>query len=269
VYPEFAGLKPAMVAETTDFVYHLVSKGNRSLQDLLGADWTVTESSDLAALYGASAGSTTDNRILLPTRRGILNQGAFLSVYAHASETAPVLRGVAALRRVACVTIKSPTELNIQVVPPQPDPHVTNRQRFATHATDSLCASCHDSIDSFGFSFEQYDGMGNFQTTDNDMNIPIDSSVNVAVGLDFDGPYADSNALATALSNSAAVRECFARQIFRASSGRSDSGAQASEDAFVDYWRTLEMAAAAKGNIVNTILDYATNPAFIYRSPTP
>jgi hypothetical protein len=122
VYPQFAGLKPAMVAETTDFVFDVVTKANRSLEDLLGANWTSTKSSDLAALYGASGpGSDSDDRIMLPTRRGILNQGAFLSVYAHASETAPVLRGVALMRRITCIGVPSPASLNITVVPLVPD----------------------------------------------------------------------------------------------------------------------------------------------------
>ncbi|HEY2406474.1 MAG TPA: DUF1588 domain-containing protein [Polyangiaceae bacterium] len=278
-YPNYTALKPAMVQETPDFIWNLVRPPNMgTVGELLGADWTSVTTPELAAMYSATGNVASPpdplghgSVVNLPTRRGILNQGAFLSVYAHASETAPVLRGVALLRRVACITIKSPTELNIQVVPPLPNTHVTNRSRYATHAADPMCAQCHDAIDSFGFSFELYDGMGEAQTTDNDMNLPIDSTTVLALktdtGADFDanGSYADSNAVATALSTSPTVRECFARQVFRASSGRSDSGAKASEDAFVTYWKTV--ANASGGNIVNTILAYAENPAFIYRSP--
>ena len=48
-------------------------------------------------------------------------------------------------------------------------------------------------------------------------------SVSVAVGSDFDGDYADSNELSLALAESATVRSCFARHVFRASAGTNGS----------------------------------------------
>ena len=160
----------------------------------------------------------------------MLNQGAFLSVYAHASETAPG----PARRRASCggspaCRCKSPTELNIMVTPPLPDPTKTTRQRFDIHATDPLCRSCHTSIDAFGFAFEGFDGMGQARThrqrAAGRQRRPWCRPVS-----DFDGSYADSNALATALAGSADVRTCVARQLFRASAGRSDDSAAGAED---------------------------------------
>jgi hypothetical protein len=262
VYPGFPALKPAMVAETTDFVFDVVTKANRSLEDLLGANWTSTKDSGLATFYGAAApGTASDDRIMLPTRRGILNQGAFLSVYAHASETAPVLRGVALIRRITWIGVPSPASLNITVVPLVPDPTKTMRERLSAHVTDKVCATCHTAIDNFGLAFEIYDGMGNPQSTDEGQ--PIDSSVVVANGTDIDGSYADSNALALAMSKSASVRECFARNIFRASSGRSDSDVQMSEDDFVKYWHT--QTSAASGDLIDTIRAYIQSPTFSIR----
>src|SRR5262249_25030437 len=149
----------------------------------------------------------------------------------HAGETAPVLRGVAVLRRVACVAIASPTALNIVVTPPVPDPSKTTRQPFEVHATDKACGAGHASIDRGGFSFEGYDAMGRARTTDG--GHPVDTATVVTTGKDFDGSYADSNALATALAASADVRTCVARQLFRGSAGRSDASVTASEAAFL------------------------------------
>jgi hypothetical protein len=262
VYPNFPSLKPAMVAETTAFVYDVVTKGHRSLQDLLGANWTSTQDPALAKLYGASGpGNAADDRIMLPTRIGILNQGAFLSVYAHASETAPVLRGVALIRRVTCIGVPSPASLNITVVPLVPDPTKTMRDRLNAHVTDKVCAGCHTAIDNFGLAFEIYDGMGQDQPMDHGQM--VNSSVVVADGTDVDNSYADSNALATALSTSPSVRECFARNIFRASSGRSDNGVQMSEDDFVKFWKT--QTSAASGDIIDTVRAYIQSPTFTIR----
>jgi hypothetical protein len=271
VYGGFASVKTAMLNESGAFLQRLVERKTGTVGELLGANWTVTPDTGLIALYGGSPAS--DGEISLPQRRGILNQGAFLSVYAHASESSPVLRGVAIMRRVACINLPSPASLMITVIPLQPDPTKTTRQRLDLHATDAVCAGCHNSIDSIGFSFEQYDGMGNHQTMDN--NQPVDSHTTVNVGLDFDGDYANSDQLASALSNSAAVRECFARNIFRASAGRSADDVKAAETAFIDYWKKAPApapdanhptpASAAEGNILEALRSVITSPNFTLR----
>src|SRR5450432_2966739 len=260
-----------MVAETTSFINDIVSplpsgvpvppdKG--TLHQLLYADWTSTSDPDLLALYDNTGEKNPQGFYALPTRRGILNQGAFLSVYAHASETAPVLRGVALLRRITCIGVPSPATLNITVVPLVPDTTKTMRVRLNAHVTDKVCAGCHSSIDSFGFPFEIYDGMGKHQTDDHGQ--PIDSAVDITTSYaDLNGHFTDSNDLAKTLAASAQVRECFARNIFRASSGRSDSDVQMSEDDFVKFWNT--QPSAASGDLINTILAYIASPTFTIR----
>jgi len=270
-YGSFAGVKPAMLSETGAFLQRLIERKTGTVGELLSANWTVTQDNGLIGLYEGNSGS--DGEVSLPTRRGILNQGAFLSVFAHASETAPVLRGVTVLRRLACINLPSPASLMLTVPPLQPDATKTTRQRLEVHTTDPMCNSCHKSIDSVGFSFEKYDGMGKRQTTDN--NLAVDSHTSVALGLDFDGDYADSDELASALANSADVRECFARQIFRASAGRSSDDVKAAETAFVEYWKTAPApapdanhptpASAAEGSILEALRSVVTSPNFTLR----
>ncbi len=269
VYGNFAALKPAMLSETADFVDHLLAHKSGTVGELLGANWTATKDTGLAQLYEGSANGAAEGEISLPARRGILNQGAFLSVYAHASETGPVLRGVAIERRVVCIDVPSPSTLKITVPPLPVDSSKTMRERLATHVSDPMCASCHTNIDAFGFAFELYNGMGQAAPP------PVDSHTTLSVGKDFDGDYADSNQLATALSNSAAVRECFARNVFRASAGRSDDQVSASENAFIDYWRTASVpsgdagsshpATAVEGSILETLRAFITSPTFTLR----
>jgi hypothetical protein len=259
VFQSFASLRPSMEAETEKFVNEVLSNGGGTVGDLLGADWTVADS-PLLTFYGASG----NGRVSLSNRRGILNQSAFLSVYSHATETAPVLRGVTVLRRVACVNIPSPTELNINVVPPVPDPNKTVRERFAIHSTDPACQSCHTHIDAIGFSFERFDGIGKFRgANDRDNGKEVDSSVTVAVGADFDGTYPDSNALAAALASSQSVRSCFARHLFRASAGRSGAAHTESEESFLRAWEAVP--EAQQGNIVETLIAYTKSSLFSHR----
>ena len=271
VYADFAGVKGALEQETTQFLSTAVTSGaagGGSLTELLGGTWSMVNA-PLAKVYGVTAPGASDSafvRVDLPNRRGILNQGAFLSVFAHAHETAPVLRGVAVMRRVACVTVASPVDLNLAVVPPLPDPTKTTRQRFTTHATVD-CVGCHKNIDNFGFAFEGFDGMGKARTMDN--GAAVDSSVVIAGGTDFDGAYADSNALATALSTSPQVRECFARHIYRALAATSAPDIAESENDFVTYWKDgLPKDGAGKAldaNLVGTMTAFLTNPSFAFR----
>ena len=198
-------------------------------------------------------------------RRGVLNQGAFLSVYSHAIESGPVLRGVAMIRRLACIDMPSPTELNIQVVPPVPDPSKTTRERFAVHATDALCAGCHNKIDAFGFSFENFDAMG--KVRDHEGPDPaknkINSATTVTVGMDFDGAYPDSSALVVKLATSQNVRACFARHLFRASAANSEFQNRPVEESFVNTWTAL--APDKQSNILEVLVAWLGSDTFVQR----
>lgn len=262
VYPDYAGLKDAIERETESFVTNVLSTSSGSVADFLGAPSTTAEPA-LLEMYQRGGSSQ---------RIGLLNQAAFLSVYAHAHETAPVLRGVAMMRRVACVDIELPTTLDVVIIPPVPDPTKTTRERFSIHAEDKACASCHRMIDPLGFSFEQFDGMGKFRATENgtrledgstlDDGIPVDSATTVALNLDFDGAYTDSNALATAVAGSAHVRECFARQMFRASAAEGHDVDDA-EETFLALWK--ELPEETRGSLLETLVAFAESSLFTHR----
>jgi hypothetical protein len=259
-YPSFAGLRPSMESEVTGFINEVVERSTGTVGEILGADWTVADQSLATGLYGVSG---SGHLSLAGTgRRGILNQGAFLSVYAHASESAPVFRGAAIMRRVLCVDPGSPTDLNIDVTPPVPDPNLTTRDRFGQHVSDDMCAGCHTNIDSLGFTFENFDGMG---ASRNGMENgkAVSTATTVEFGLDFDGDYANSDELSLALSQSAAVRSCFAKHLFHALTATSGTAYKPSEDSYVTIWQAD--TGAASGKIIDAILAYVRSPLFAYR----
>jgi len=285
VYPDFAVQRSRIVAESNDFVRAVAFRSRGTVGELLGATWTVDTGP--LGIYrtrgnGPIAGASLVDRV------GILNQAAFLASYANAHESHPVFRGVAVARRVACLPLDSPTSFDIIVVPPVPDPTKTTRERFRIHSQDSLCQLCHSTIDPFGFSFEHYDGMGAFRSTENGR--PVDSAVVVsqragsrgaeagpppepiAGGLepsegsnDIDGPYADSNHLATALAGSEAARACFARFVFRAGAATGKPAGRLAEAEFLRQWR--DTPAAAQGNIIETLIAFVKGPTFARRRP--
>ena len=213
------------------------------------------------ALYQPAGSGPIPGTTQIADRIGILNQAAFLATYANAHESHPIFRGVAIARRVTCLHLDSPASFNIQVVPPLPDPNSTTRQRYEVHARDEICAGCHEIIDPLGFSFEHFDGMGAHREQDNGKD--VDSAVQVAIDEDFDGDYADSNEFAKVLAQSETVRECFARFMFRAAAATGDSAATPGEKEFVQFWHSLP--AAERGDMVETLIAYVTNPSFGWR----
>ncbi len=282
IYPGFDAVKAPLARETREFIAEVFGRSTGTVGELLNADYTYSSGmleAPLAELYGVNA---AQGRISLERRRGILNQGAFLSVFAHAHESSPVLRGVTIGRRLACLPIQSPSELNILVVPPLPDPSKSTRDRFAAHSQDAACAGCHRIIDPLGFVFESYDGMGRYRErevvlqgqTDGPV---VDSHAVLGAGTWLDGDYADSDALVARLSESQEVRECFARHVFRGSIGRSDADVKAAEDEFVRYWKELWEAEDAalksdslqQGNLKRVLLSLVQNPLFSQRIVLP
>lgn len=261
VYPDFASVAQSMENESRAFVDEVLNNSTGTLTELLTADWTIVDP-PLAAVYGVTAAGTGQRTSLAGVpRRGILNQGAFLSVFATNNGSHPVFRGVAIMRRLACVPVQDPGALGIVVNFPAAEPSKSTRERFESHAADPGCAGCHSSIDAFGFALESFDGMGKLRTMDNGK--PIDSSVTIKVGSDLDGTYADGAALASALARSVSVKTCLARQIFRSAAGRSDGTVQGAEDDFVDTWKQLP--AAQQDRLSEVLVAWIKSPRFVQR----
>jgi hypothetical protein len=261
LFSEFSSEKPRIIAESEDFVRAVAFESTGTVSELLGATWTVD--SGPLSLYRPLGSGPIAGTSALSDRVGILNQAAFLATYANAQESHPIFRGVAIARRVLCSALDSPASLDIEVVPPAPDPERTTRERFSVHGADTVCAGCHQVIDPLGFAFEHFDAIGRYRELDNGR--PVDSAVEVAIGAGFDGPYADSNELARALATSDTVRECFARFMFRAAAATGDSAATPGEKEFIEFWHTLPEAAG--GSIVETLLATVKGPHFALRGP--
>jgi hypothetical protein len=261
VYPDFAAVSASMEKETRAFIDEVLTNSTGTLAELLTADWTIADP-QLAAIYGVpSAGDAKRTSLAGVGRHGILNQGAFLSVFASNNGSHPVFRGVALMRRIACVDVPDPGSLGLVVSFPAADPTKTTRERFEAHAKDPGCAGCHDNIDNFGFVLEGFDGMGRARTTEN--GLPIDTRVTISAGSDIDGSYASSAELTNALAQSESVKACLARQIFRSTAARSDASVRDAEDAFVRTWKQLP--AEQQGRLADVLVAFIKTPTFVQR----
>ncbi|WP_437984649.1 DUF1592 domain-containing protein [Sorangium sp. So ce117] len=163
----------------------------------------------LAAFYGVS-GVTGDafQRVELDTTRrlGLLTQAGVMAGTTHSNMTNPVVRGSFVVQKLMCHVIPLPTgDILEKVKPPDPYTGKTARERFSQHSEDQVCATCHQFMDPVGFSFENYDAVGLFRATENDVAIDASGSVPGTEGA-VSGPIE----LVRKLAETEDVQSCFA-----------------------------------------------------------
>jgi hypothetical protein len=220
-FPSFSPeLALAMREETATFASHVVLDGDGLVDTLFTADFTFTEDPDLLALYGITLppGHVAGDPVPLPAgqRMGMLTQASLLAEHAHANQTSPVHRGKLVRENLLCQPLPAPPP-DVDNVPPSPEPDSTARERFEQHRADPSCAACHELIDPLGFTFEHYDGIG--QWRDLEAGAPVDAS-GALVATDVDRPIDGVLELSAALVQSDDVKRCVTRQWFRFAMGR-------------------------------------------------
>ncbi|MEZ5392724.1 MAG: DUF1592 domain-containing protein [Bryobacterales bacterium] len=188
-YPAFdSALRDAFERETRLFLESVIRE-NRSVLDLLGADYTYLNER-LAQNYGiAGVIGPGFRRVSLagnPQRGGLLGQGAILMATSHSAKTSPVLRGVWILDNLLN-SPPPPPPANVPALDESPidGRKLTTREQVERHRADKGCASCHARIDPLGFALETFDVIGRWRTEDE--GGPIDPSDTLASGETIDG----------------------------------------------------------------------------------
>ena len=178
LFPDFDdNLRRAFREETELFVHSVLSE-NRSVVNLLKADYTFLNER-LAKHYGIPGiyGSRF-RRVVLPEdskRGGLLRHGSILAVTSYATRTSPVVRGVWVLDNI----FGAPPPPPLPNVPALEDnsiaANLSMRERLSAHRSNAVCANCHRTIDPVGFSLENFDALGRWRTHEADSQ-PIDAS---------------------------------------------------------------------------------------------
>src|SRR5579863_2802644 len=179
----------------TELLFESIIKENRSVVDLLTADYTFLNER-LAQHYGIPNiyGSQFRRVALGPDlayRRGLLGQGSVLSLtWVQNFRTSPVKRGVWVLENI------------LGTPPPEPPPNVppledtksdgkvlTLREQMTLHRSMEPCAGCHKLMDPIGFSLENFDADGKWRTKQGgEGGVPIDTSATLWDGTKVNGP---------------------------------------------------------------------------------
>jgi hypothetical protein len=208
----------SMLNETHDFVTSVFqgAKATGTLDTLLTSSSSVIDG-NLAKIYGVGGSGADPLPVNLnPAQRaGILTQAAFLTAHADTGDSHPVKRGDTLLRRMLCMEFKVP-----DMVPPVADSMPggsTTRDRFAMHSM-MPCATCHQMIDPIGFSFEGYDTIGAWRTTD--QGKPVDTTGSVVLPSGTTLKFNNAVELIGQLVKLPEVQDCLTTQWMRYMLGR-------------------------------------------------
>jgi hypothetical protein len=165
---------------------------DRSVMDLLNADWTFLNES-LAQQYGIQGvRGNTFRRVQLanPNRFGLLGKGAVLLRTSYGSRTSPVLRGAWVLDRIiGAPPAPPPPNVNTDIGVKDGEAVTTVRARLELHRTNATCKACHGLIDPPGLALENFDNQGRWREVDVAAGrAPIDASTELTSGLKINGP---------------------------------------------------------------------------------
>lgn len=259
-YPAYdSELQAAMRAEVQQFAARTVFEGDGTFEALLTSTRTRLNA-PLAALYGVSGVNGTDfvdADLNMTERSGLLTLAGVLANSAAAAGSLPPRRGKLVLTRLLCTDLPPPPP--DVPAPPEPQPGVSTRERFEAHGQNPCAAGCHILLDSLGFAFENYDGVGAYRATD--MGKPVDASGSFY----FDGVnaigYDNALELAQLLAADPGAQACFAKQWLRYAFKRPE----ADGDAF-----SLESALAAfnasGGDVRELLVALTMSPTFRSRA---
>jgi mono/diheme cytochrome c family protein len=168
-----------------------ILRSNRSVQDLLTADYTFLNER-LAMLYGIETVKGPHfRRVTLenPARHGLLGKGAILMLTAYPNRTSPVLRGAWILDRLLGTPPSDPP-LDVPSLPEnrRGQPAKTLRARLEQHRSNPTCFACHGVMDPLGLALENFNAVGQYRVNDPDTLTPIDTVGQLPDGTAIKGP---------------------------------------------------------------------------------
>jgi hypothetical protein len=228
-------LAAAMVEETQALIDHFTWDTQGSFRDVLTSRLFLSESTELAELYGIAPWDGSGDPPSLPAaeRSGLLTRAAML-VEGNAV-TNPIKRGAFILKQLLCEKIDPPSDLPAEALAlPPADPTQSTRERFEAKTSPAECRGCHSVINPLGFSLEVYDALGRFRTEeqvfadDGELLSTMDvaPAVEVSIG-DVLTPVSTPVEFSEAIAASRAAYQCLAQQYYRFSLRRDETVADA------------------------------------------
>lgn len=177
--------------EETEMAFQYIVKGNRSLLELLDADYTFLNEK-LAKHYALTNLNITGPEMRLVNlpagspRGGVLGQGSVHVVTSNPTRTSPVKRGLFILDNLLGLpTPPPPPDIpNLEDSDAKADGHEpTLREVLAIHREKPLCSSCHNRMDPLGLALENFNALGMWR--EQERKQPIDAAGRLVTGETF------------------------------------------------------------------------------------
>jgi hypothetical protein len=262
--PPMDGLAGLMREETAALVQRVVFEEERPWKDVFRMTETLVDST-LAEHYGLADVPEGEEPVWTSyagtERQGLLSHGTFLSQGAGDEDTSPTQRGLIVRTQLLCQAVpEPPPDVDADVVP---EDGLCKQDQLAAHASGG-CASCHELVDPIGFGLENYDQLGLFRTQE-----PLQPTCKISgegrltgLGLadeTFNGPQG----LADRLLETDAFTDCFADQLYRFTSGRTDLTEP--DAVLVERLHTLIDARSGEFRLRELVLELVSAPEFGFR----
>tara|TARA_Y100000766_G_scaffold99743_2_gene85109 strand:- start:3817 stop:7908 length:4092 start_codon:yes stop_codon:yes gene_type:complete len=182
LFPEFSELRESMYSETLKF-FEDMFRNNGSVLDIITADHTFANGL-LLEHYGIKEQRKSNEWVRIEGmhergRGGVLGMATVLAANSGASRTSPILRGNWIYETLLGEKLPRPPA-NVPDLPEKIPDNLTARQLIEQHSLVKECAKCHERIDPYGFSLEQFDAVGKLRKEHRDTSVRL-----------FDGNHID------------------------------------------------------------------------------
>ena len=266
LFPKFSAQATADAQEQTlKTVVDLLLKNNGDYRDLFTTKKTFL-TPELGAIYRVPL---VDNRPAgTPDgwapyefgsddkRAGILTHMSFTALHSPAGRGSPTIRGKALREVILCQKVPPPPgNVQFNVVQDTTNPlYKTARDRLTAHRNNPVCAGCHKITDPMGLALENFDGAGEFRTTENGKLIDTSGELD---GIAFSG----AEGLGRAVRDNPATPTCLVNRLASYALGRAPG---AGEEPWIS---ALQTSFAEKGYRVPGLMrEIAVSSAFYQRA---
>lgn len=221
LFPQWSdSLKPLLKQELEMRVLDMVFTQKGDFLSLYDSPVTFVNS-ELAKFYGlpdvAASGFQRAEFPANSPRLGLLGAGAILAGHALPQRSSPTARGKFVAEALLCRVVPPPPD-NVPPLPAEPLPGQTLRQRLEAHRTAPACSGCHALMDPMGFGMEDFDGIGQFRSTDG--GSPVDPT-GVFEGEGLDGSsFSGLAELGKALRKQPVLGACLVSKLYAEAQGR-------------------------------------------------
>ena len=190
-----------------------IVKQDKSVLEILHSKTTFLNEA-LAEHYGIPGIKGDEMRkveLTTDQRGGFPAMGSVLVATSYPGRTSPVIRGQWVLDNLIGSKVPPPPD-GVEIDESKlSDKSLSKKQRLAAHSVNPNCTVCHERLDPFGFTLENYDAIGRFRSEEGDQ--PVDATGELKGGPHLNGLAGLKNYLMTT------KRDAFLHQMAQKSLG--------------------------------------------------